>query len=303
MNMSLYQRVIHHITYARNIGNRLETYEESVQRYIDYLTTKFHDNDKVMVEMPKIQDYFNDLKAVGSMRLFFSAGQAVESENAMAFNCKYQAIHELKSFADLLYSLLCTCGVGISVRHEHISRLPKLPNKIRLSDAEIVVEDSRTGWAVALLEYLNCVFYLGISKKFDTSKVREQGAPLLTSGGYASGAEPFIELRDFIEQIVLNAIGRKLLSTECFDVACMIANCAVQGGVRRAAIITLFDDYDNEMIHIKDPHLLKDNQHRYNSNNTMVWYGDEKYLKLAWDCIRKNGEPGILFYKNLIKVS
>jgi len=298
--MNLYQRVIHHRSYARKIDDRFETYEENVDRYINFLKEKFGSNPKISSELNAIRTYINQLKIVGSMRLFFSAGNAVNAENAMAFNCKYQAIHELKSFPDLLYSLLCTCGVGISVREKHISRLPKLPTKIRLSEESIVVEDTRTGWAVAFYDFLNNIFYNGICKKFDTHKVREKGAPLLTSGGYASGPQPLHDLRDFVEKICVNAADRQLKSIECFDIACMIANCAVQGGVRRAAIITLFDDYDDEMFYAKSKENLLNNTHRYNSNNTMVWYGEDKYIDKLIASNMVNGEPGILFYKNLI---
>lgn len=298
--MNLYQRVIHHRTYARKIDDRFESYEESVDRYINFLKEKFKNNNKVLTELNDIHSHINELNLVGSMRLFFSAGEAVESENAMAFNCKYQAIHELKSFPDLLYSLLCTCGVGISVRQQHIDKLPTLPTSITLSDESIVVEDTRTGWAVALYTFLNDIFYNGISKKFDTHKVRDKGAPLLTSGGYASGPKPLHDLRDFIEKICLNALGRKLKPIECFDICCMIADCAVQGGVRRAALITLFDDTDDEMFNAKSKENLINNPHRYNSNNTMVWYGDESKIDKMIETNKVNGEPGILFYKNLI---
>lgn len=298
--MNLYQRVIHHRTYARKIDDRFESYEESVDRYINFLKEKFGDNPKIAPELNDIQAYMNQLKIVGSMRLFFSAGEAVKTENAMAFNCKYQAIHELKSFPDLLYSLLCTCGVGISVRQKHIIRLPKLPKEVRLSDESIIVEDTRTGWAVAFYEFLNNIFYNGICKKFDTHKLRDKGAPLLTSGGYASGPQPLHDLRDFVEKICVNAAGRQLRSIECFDIACMIANCAVQGGVRRAAIITLFDDFDDEMFYAKSKENLLNNIHRYNSNNTMVWYGEYKYIDKMIASNMVNGEPGILFYKNMI---
>jgi ribonucleoside-diphosphate reductase alpha chain len=298
--MDLYQRIIHHRTYAKPIHNRLETYEETCDRLFNFLKKEYKNYDKVLKELDKIEKYIKGNKIASSMRLFFSAGEAVRAENAMAFNCKYQAIYSLKSFSDLLYSLLCTCGVGISVRKQHIDMLPKVPQKIIKTEKTIYVIDTRSGWATALNLYLANVFNNGISFKFDTSDVRNQGVPLKTSGGTAAGPEPLLKLRDFIEQLLFENLGKKLASINVMDICCMIGSCAVKGGVRRAAIITLFDDFDDAMFTAKNPENLKDKPWRQLSNNTMVWYGEEKYIDKLIDNNKKNGEPGILFHKNLI---
>ncbi len=299
-SLSLYQNIIHNRTYARNHGKRLEFYPETVDRYIDYLKTK-HTDEFILSELEICRDMIKRQEIMPSMRLFFSAGAAVEAENAMAFNCKYQAISSLKSFADLLYSLLCTCGVGISVQKEHTRELPMVPTHINKVNDAILVEDNRTGWAKALYEYLEGVFYKGISKQFDTHLVRDKGTPLVISGGYASGPEPLLALRDFIENIVIQRTGQYLKPIDCFDIACMTAQCAVQGGVRRAAIITLFDDDDDEMLYAKTKENLLNNTHRYNSNNTMVWSGNPERLDAAFEQTRINGEPGFLFKDNITK--
>lgn len=297
-NLSIYQNIIHNRTYARNHGKRLEYYPETVDRYIDYLKTKVTD-EFLLSELEISRDMIKRQEIMPSMRLFFSAGKAADSENAMAFNCKFQAITSLASFSDLLYSLLCTCGVGISVQKEYISGLPKVPELIEKSNDIIVVQDHRTGWAIAVNEYLNRVFKTGQSAKFDTSLVRDKGTPLVISGGYASGPEPLLELRTFIENLLINRQGLYLRSIDVFDIACMTAQCAVQGGVRRAAIITLFDDFDDEMLYAKTKENLVNNPHRYNSNNTMVWDGEHSKLDRAFEQTKVNGEPGFLFRKNM----
>lgn len=299
-SLSLYQNIIHNRTYARNHGKRLEFYPETVDRYIDYLKTK-HTDQFILSELEICRDMIKRQEIMPSMRLFFSAGAAVEAENAMAFNCKYQAMNSLKSFADLLYSLLCTCGVGISVQKEYVNLLPSVPTVITKTEDSILVEDNRTGWAKAFYEYLDGVFIKGISKKFDTHLVRDKGTPLVISGGYASGPEPLLALRDFIENIVITRVGKQLKPIDCFDIACMTAQCAVQGGVRRAAIITLFDDDDDEMLYAKTKENLLNNTHRYNSNNTMVWSGNPERLDAAFEQTKINGEPGFLFKENIVK--
>lgn len=241
--------------------------------------------------------------SMGSMRLFYSAGEAVEAENAMAFNCKYQHMDSVKSFADLLYSLLCTCGVGIGVSSEHVNKLPNLPTNLSFSTETIMVEDDRQGWATALHTFITGL-YAGVSRKFNTEKVREYGAPLKTSGGFASGPEPLNELRDFIEEIFMVRVSDKLLKLkpiDVHDIGCKIADCAIQGGVRRAALISLFDEDDEEMLYAKTKENLLKNPHRYNSNNTMIYKGNKNQLKKIFELIKINGEPGILFYYNMMK--
>jgi ribonucleoside-triphosphate reductase (thioredoxin) len=301
MTLSLYQNIIHNRTYARKRGSRLEYFFETVDRYIDYLINKF-DNEEIKNKLEVCRDLIKKQMIMPSMRLFFSAGDAVDAENAMAFNCKFQAISSIKSFADLLYSLLCTCGVGISVQHKYISRLPNLPNKITKSEKTIYVEDSRYGWGTALEQYLKALFIEGVSYKFDTKDVRDKGVPLITSGGFASGPEPLLEVRDFIENIAILRAGNKFTSVDCSDISCMIAQCAVQGGVRRAAIITLFDEDDEDMFYVKSKENLEKYPYRYNSNNTMVYSGNNiEKLSLALENAKVNGEPGLLFEHNLVE--
>lgn len=298
-NMSIYQNIIHATKYARKIGSRLESYSDTVERYIDYMDFKFSDNELIKTELKKAKLLIKNQEVMPSMRLFFSAGEAVEKENAMAFNCKYQAINSLKSIPDLLYSLLCTCGVGVSVQSKFINQIPVCPTVINKSDAKIIVEDTRYGWADALQTYLDNVFSESISLKFDTHKVRDRGLPLKTSGGFASGPEPLLALRDFIEDILIKNCGKKLKPIDWHDIVCKTAECAVSGGVRRAAIITLFDEDDLDMLYAKSKENLKLYPYRYNSNNTMMWSGDEKAFNRAIKRAKLNGEPGFIFVKNL----
>lgn len=298
--LTLYQNIIHNRTYARERDSRLETYEETVDRYIDYLKSKIVD-EFLREEIEECREMIKKQEIMPSMRLFFSAGKAVEAENAMAFNCKYQALDTVKSFADLLYSLLCTCGVGVSVQLEHVSRLPTLPKEIYESSTSITVPDNRKGWAQSLQILLEKIYSTGECIQFNVNEVRPKGAPLLTSGGYASGPEPLLEMRNFITNIVKTRQGQQLRPVDCFDIACMIAQCAIQGGVRRAAIITLFDDTDTDMLYVKSVENLKKYPHRYNSNNTMVWRGDHALLDRAMEQTRINGEPGYFFKANVEK--
>lgn len=304
--MSLYQKVIHCNKYARFLPkeNRREYWGESVDRYVNFIVSEMYKNLKCTpVEVTKfveeIRNEIYKMRAMPSMRLFFSAGKAVSKEHQMAFNCKFQSIHSLKSFADLLYSLMCTCGVGCSVEKMYIDQLPPFVNSLSFSDEPIIVEDSREGWAEAFLTFLEDLFS-GSVREFDVSLIRKKGERLLSSGGTASGPAPLLELRQFVTDLAFANRGRPVSSVNAFDIVCKVAGCVVAGGLRRSAIITLFDEDDDAMFHVKDPEVLRNNTHRYNSNNTVVATKPETVRKVMEVC-KFNGEPGIMFKNNVDK--
>lgn len=305
MDLSLYQKVIHCSKYARFLPeeNRREVWKESVDRLVNYFISKMASRHHLYPE--KFNQFFIDIndmvyhqKVMPSMRLFFSAGKAVEKENQMAYNCKFQTMHSLKSFSDLLYSLMCTCGVGCSVQRQYIEQLPKIPSQLTRSGDMIIVEDSREGWAQAFHEFLITAFETGVIKFLDVSKVRKKGEKLISSGGTASGPVPLLELRQFVDALLFANAGEYLTSTQVFDIVCKIAGCVVAGGLRRSAIITLFDEDDDDMFHIKDPDKIKNNWHRYNSNNTVVATKPETIFKVL-EVAKFNGEPGIMLKNNV----
>ena len=135
------------------------------------------------------------------------------------------------------------------------------------------VRDSSEGWAEALAVGL-AVWWQGMDfLDFDYSEIRAKGAPLLTKGGTASGPDPLRDMLVFVREVVLGARGRKITTLEAHDVQCKIADCVVSGGVRRSAMISLFDFDDHEMAGAK-PDGFWDNPDtaiRKNANNSAVW--------------------------------
>src|SRR3546814_2081308 len=91
------------------------------------------------------------------------------------------------------------------------------------------------------------LFRSGQIPKWDVSRVRPAGARLKTFGGRASGPEPLVELFEFSIRLFENAKGRRLSSIECHDLLCKVADIVVVGGVRRSAMIALFDCTDDRM--------------------------------------------------------
>jgi ribonucleoside-diphosphate reductase alpha chain len=134
--------------------------------------------------------------------------------------------------------------------------------------------------------------------RFDLSELRPAGAPLLTKGGRASGPEPLRMMLDFVRKKVLARQGSFLRPLDAHDMMCAAGNAAVSGGVRRTAMISLFDHDDEEMLACKNGDFERENAQRWNANNSAVWgQGGLSQVELAKQFLEMvesgRGEPGI----------
>ena len=241
------------------------------------------------------------MKAMCSMRMLAMAGPAFQRNNASAYNCTYSGIDDPYSIVEMLVLLMCGCGCGFSVESQFIDQLPPigtydgrvlteedlwiwgetgLEHFARSIQTEKgrrvthVVEDSSEGWADAVATGLS-YWWNGADIDFDYSKVRPSGTKLRTKGGSASGPEPLRRLLDHCRRILLNARGRQLISVEVYDLVCIVADCVVCGGVRRSALLCMFDWDDMGMRNAKAGMWWKVGHADYapwrqNSNNSMV---------------------------------
>lgn len=177
-----------------------------------------------------------------SMRSFQFAGNPILRENIRMFNCAGQALDTIQKFSDFLYILMCGTGQGFSVEKNFISQLPPVPHG---HEQNFIIEDSKESWADSIRALL-----LNPLVTFNYGLVRARGTPLST-GGTASGPEPLNQAHERMRSILLNAKGRRLTDRECADMICMLADVVVVGGVRRAALICLFDADSQEMLEFK----------------------------------------------------
>lgn len=276
--------------------SRRETWEETIDRAMNFL--RQISNDRLPEEdYALVQKHMLDGNVMPSMRLMAMAGPASHRENNVLYNCAYLPIDSISSFVEMMVICMGGTGVGYSVERQYTDKLPKVEYQrpgMRLNTYEI--SDSSDGWAQALKAGL-LVWWSGYDIDFDYSKIRPQGAPLRTKGGRASGPEPLRQLLDFSRNIILAAQGRRLTSLELHDIATKLGDVVVQGGVRRSALIALFDADDVDMLTCKDPGNIEGNWHRYNANNSAVWTRKmsreeiERQMNSMHD--GGNGEPGI----------
>ena len=289
-----YQNFIAVSRYARWMEEegRRETWKETVQRYVDYMS------EKVKGQLPKkeIFDAIHNLEVMPSMRALMTAGPALERDNTAGYNCSYMPVDDPKSFDEAMYILLCGTGVGFSVERQYVNQLPEIPNKLEDVDTVIHVQDSKEGWARALRKLIGHL-YMGEVPMWDVSKVRPAGARLKIFGGRASGPAPLVDLFNFTVALFKHNEGRKLSSYDCHNLMCKVGEVVVSGGVRRSAMISLSNLSDGRMRHAKSGKWWETAPQMALANNS-VCYTDkpdgETFLR-EWTSLveSKSGERGI----------
>jgi ribonucleoside-triphosphate reductase len=293
--MDQYQSFIHKSRYARWLEEegRRETWEETVQRYVDFFKEREQLNDE---EGQEIYDAIHAMEVMPSMRCMMTAGEALKRDNVAGFNCSYLHIDHPRAFDELMYVLMCGTGVGFSVERNFINKLPEVAETFHKTSSTIVVSDSKLGWASAFRELI-AMLYAGKLPQWDMSRVRPAGARLKTFGGRASGPEPLEDLFRFCVGVFQKAAGRKLTSIECHDVCCKIADIVVVGGVRRSALISLSNLSDQRMSKAKSGQWWVDQGQRRLANNSVAYTEKpdfEAYLNEMKNLYEsKSGERGL----------
>ena len=261
-----YQSFIHKSRYAKYYeGDGRESWEDTIVRYSANVIRDLADPETKF----KLEQAILGLEVMPSMRSLMTAGKAADRDNTCMYNCSYLAVDDVKAFDEAMFILLCGTGVGFSVERQSISKLPEVPF-LWSSETNIVVKDSKEGWAKALRQMI-ALLYSGEIPTWDVSKVRPAGAPLKTFGGRASGPAPLVDLFNFVIKTFKDAQNRKLSSLECHDIMCKIGEVVVVGGVRRSAMISLSNLSDDRMRHAKSGSWWENDPQRALANNSVSY--------------------------------
>lgn len=262
---------VFYTTYSRWIPekNRRETWIEAIDRYLGFMRESVGDK-LTEAEYEEIREYMLNMKAMGSMRLLWSAGKAVKKTNICAYNCAYVAPTKWQDFAEVMYILMCGTGIGFSVEHQTVEALPMIKKQTKQSAVSFVIPDSREGWCDAFAFGLK-TWAEGRDIVFDYSQIRPQGARLQTMGGRASGPGPLRSLLDFTRERMLKRQGRRLSTLDVHDILCKTGEVVVAGGVRRSALISLSDLDDGEMRGAKNGQFWLTQPQRSMANNSAIY--------------------------------
>lgn len=294
---SLYEEFIYKSRYARwlEAENRRESWDETVDRLMQYYALQIKWNI-TLEEYDEIRSAIYNLEVMPSMRALMTAGPTLDRCHVPAYNCAYLPVDSLRSFDETMYILMCGTGVGFSVEGKYVDKLPIIAEQFEPTGTCIVVGDSKEGWAKAFRELL-ALLTAGQLPSWDVTKVRAAGARLKTFGGRASGPQPLVDLFEFSVALFQGAAGRRLSTIEAHDLMCKVADIVVVGGVRRSAMISLFDCTDDRMSKSKSGAWWESAGHRRLSNNSAVYERrrpDPGFFMKKWKELyeSKSGEPG-----------
>ena len=302
--MDLTSRILSDITvhmkyarYVKQIGRR-ENWDELVNRNMQMHIKKFPD---IEFEIRQAYEYVFDRKVLPSMRSMQFGGKPIEVSPNRIFNCAYAPIDDIRVFGEIMFLLLGGTGVGFSVQRHHIENLPEINKPSGKRSRRFLIGDSIEGWSDAITALIKSYFKGTSRLRFDYSDIRPKGAALVTSGGKAPGPQPLRECLVKIDGLLTHKEdGDQLSSIEVHDIVCYIADAVLAGGIRRAALISLFSMEDEEMLAAKVGNWSESNPQRGRANNSVVIMrhrvGEEQFQDL-WERIKLSGcgEPGIYF--------
>jgi len=330
---------VYYRTYSRYLEEegRREYWWETVRRAVEYNCSLVPTTRK---EAEELFDNVYNLKQFLSGRTLWIGNTDVAKHYPMAnFNCSFQIIEDFESYTDLFYLLMIGSGIGLRILNEDVKKLPKIRTDFELvqkdyapvekearedhtsleflfnNTAKITIGDSKEGWVQSLDFFFKLLYSTQYRKVktiiIDYDNVRPKGEKLKTFGGTASGPRSLKNMFDKIQQLLIrrsaieNKDRVKLQSIDCMDIANIIGENVVSGGVRRTAEIMIIDPDDQECIEAKnDLYKQIDGQwimndelsHRQVSNNSIYYQEKPSREKLNWQIkqMRNSGEPAFI---------
>ena len=328
---------VYYRTYSRWLPEegRREYWWETVRRAVEYNCSLVPTRRE---EAEKLFDNVYNLRQFLSGRTFWVGGTSVAKNYPMSnYNCSFVVIDSFEAFRDLFYLLMIGSGVGARVLKDDVKNLPKIRTDYEIihkdytpmssaaredntslyfshnNTVKITVGDSKEGW----IQSLDFFFKLLYSNEYrniktiivDYDHVRPKGAKLKSFGGTASGHSSLKNMFYKIDKVIknnkkINGSGKvKLRPIDCLDIANIIGENVVVGGVRRTAEMILIDADDKECVEAKsnlykqiDGQWIVDQNiiHRQMSNNSIYYSQRPTREKLHWQIqqMRYSGEPG-----------
>lgn len=328
---------VYYRTYSRYIPakRRREYWWETVRRAVEYNCS--------LVPTPKEEaeelfDNIYHMRQFLSGRTFWVGNTAVARDYPMSnYNCAFEVIDKYEAFQDLFYLLMLGSGVGLRILKEDVDKLAKIRKDVDVIHGiyspkpkghrqdntaisfhtndliQITIGDSKEGWMQALRYFFDVLTrseYKNITTiLMDYDHVRPKGERLKKFGGTASGHESLKTMFSKMDVIIKKAgaihNGNRfnLKPFDCLEMANVIGENVVSGGVRRSSEIALIDADDTESIEAKSGIYKqiegewvvdKELSHRQMSNNSILYKSKPTREQLHWQMgkMRYSGEPG-----------
>lgn len=289
--------------YSQTHDGKKETWQEAVNRVMDMHLKRYSgmvkpENEAEFSKMfAHAYSLYSEQRVLGAQRALQYGGELMLEKHARFYNCSSTYVDRVRVFEEIMYLLLCGAGTGYSVQHVHTDRLPVPKGFDNSKQAEkFVIPDTIEGWAEAVGKMMTAYYYGGADIEFDYSAIRPKGA-YIRGGFKAPGPEPLRQAIEKCHHIITRIKGRKLRPFELHYLICICANSVVTGGVRRSAMISIFDADDAEMAACKTGNWIATMPELCRSNNSAAILPDTP--KEVFDNIYENtklyGEPGFVF--------
>lgn len=289
--------------YSQTHDGKKETWQEAVNRVMDMHLKRYsgmvkpEDEAEFSKMFAHAYSLYSEQRVLGAQRALQYGGELILEKHARFYNCSSTYVDRVRVFEEIMYLLLCGAGTGYSVQHVHTDRLPVPKGFDNSKQAEkFVIPDTIEGWAEAVGKMMTAYYYGGADIEFDYSEIRPKGA-YIRGGFKAPGPEPLRQAIEKCYHIITRIKGRKLRPFELHYLICICANSVVTGGVRRSAMISIFDADDAEMAACKTGNWIATMPELCRSNNSAAILPDTP--KEVFDSIYENtklyGEPGFVF--------
>lgn len=289
--------------YSQTHDGKKETWKEAVNRVMDMHLKRYsgmvkpEDEAEFSKMFAHAYSLYSEQRVLGAQRALQYGGELMLEKHARFYNCSSTYVDRVRVFEEIMYLLLCGAGTGYSVQHVHTDRLPVPKGFDNSKQAEkFVIPDTIEGWAEAVGKMMTAYYYGGADIEFDYSAIRPKGA-YIRGGFKAPGPEPLRQAIEKCHHIITRIKGRKLRPFELHYLICICANSVVTGGVRRSAMISIFDADDAEMAACKTGNWIATMPELCRSNNSAAILPDTP--KEVFDSIYENtklyGEPGFVF--------
>lgn len=289
--------------YSQTHDGKKETWQEAVNRVMNMHLKRYsgmvkpEDEAEFSKMFAHAYSLYSEQRVLGAQRALQYGGELMLEKHARFYNCSSTYVDRVRVFEEIMYLLLCGAGTGYSVQHVHTDRLPVPKGFDNSKQAEkFVIPDTIEGWAEAVGKMMTAYYYGGADIEFDYSAIRPKGA-YIRGGFKAPGPEPLRQAIEKCHHIITRIKGRKLRPFELHYLICICANSVVTGGVRRSAMISIFDADDAEMAACKTGNWIATMPELCRSNNSAAILPDTP--KEVFDSIYENtklyGEPGFVF--------
>lgn len=288
---------------------RLETWEEACKDVMSMHYNKF----SVLPNWSEIEPYFQSAEQayinqeiLASQRNLQFRERSINKHNCKLYNCSVTYVDRPEVFKEIMWVLLCGAGVGFSVENRYIDKLPKIHKRNNIAPIVHIIEDSIEGWAIAIDKLMESYFYGGQKVIFDYSQIRERGA-LIAGEFLAPGPDGLKKSLELLEKILDNKVNNndnKLTSLDCHDIICILSDAILSGGVRRSALISLFDKDDDLMLKCKTGNWYLESEQPWRAranNSAKILKGSltEEEFNSYKEYIKQFGEPGVLLVDDI----